>query len=59
MRDLLAGKVSLPKYHLVNDRIDLASAAGSVGFPAVLKPSALAGSLHVKRVNNAGELSCF
>lgn len=57
MRECLKNtSVTMPAYSIVNSKNDLTRAAEQVGFPAVIKPVAMAGSLGVKLVNNRVEL---
>jgi len=45
-----------PRTHLIKSQTDLATAATTVGFPAVLKPVSGAASLGVKKVESEAEL---
>lgn len=57
MRELLAqADVRMPKYALIHSEQDLNTAADTTGFPAVLKPTSMAGGLNVRKVNNLAEL---
>jgi biotin carboxylase len=58
LRDILSQRgVSTPKYALLNSTNDLRAAAEKTGFPAVLKPTQMAGGLNVRRVNNFADLT--
>ncbi|MCC9306048.1 ATP-grasp domain-containing protein [Kitasatospora sp. RB6PN24] len=46
----------VPRYREAADAETLAAAASAVGFPAVLKPAASAGSIHVTRVDDPVQL---
>ncbi|MEU3753433.1 ATP-grasp domain-containing protein [Streptomyces olivoreticuli] len=57
MRDRArAAGLRVPRYAEAADAAGLDAAAARVGFPAVLKPTRSAGSVHVTRVETAGEL---
>ncbi|MEU5421493.1 ATP-grasp domain-containing protein [Streptomyces sp. NPDC020667] len=57
MRDRArAAGLRVPRYAEASDAAGLDAAAAHVGFPAVLKPTRSAGSVHVTRVENAREL---
>lgn len=53
---LLAAGLSCPKFLAFSDRSQLEAAARSIGFPAVIKPTNMSGSLGVRRVDTLGEL---
>lgn len=58
LRDILSQRgISMPQYTSVNSMDDLHAAAEKIGFPAVLKPTQMAGGLNARRVNNLGELT--
>ena len=58
MRKLLAyTDVRIPKYALIHSFNDLIFAAEKTGFPAVLKPTSMAGGLNVRKVSNLIELN--
>ncbi|WP_051942871.1 ATP-grasp domain-containing protein [Streptacidiphilus rugosus] len=57
MRDALdAAGLRVPRYARAGNGAELEAAARLVGFPAVLKPTRSAGSVHVSRVNSLAEL---
>lgn len=57
MRNMLAkSNMRTPRFHLINSESDLQNAFELVGAPAVIKPTNLAGSLHVKKINSFSEL---
>jgi carbamoylphosphate synthase large subunit len=53
---LLGGGVPSARAHHVSTLAAAGAAAGEIGYPVVLKPRALAGSIGVTRVDSAGEL---
>jgi len=57
MRELLKhNDIRMPKYALIRSEHSLISAAETTGFPAVLKPTSMAGGLNVRKVNHLAEL---
>jgi biotin carboxylase len=52
-----AAGLRVPRYAEAVDTATLTAAAERVGFPAVLKPAASAGSVHVSRVDDAAQLA--
>ncbi|MFJ8042655.1 ATP-grasp domain-containing protein [Kitasatospora sp. NPDC096147] len=57
MRTLVeAAGLRVPRFAEVRDEDGLTAAAAHVGFPAVLKPTESAGSIHVSRVEDLGQL---
>jgi biotin carboxylase len=58
MRQYLAnaGGIRMPKYYFIKSESDLKSGLAHVGAPAIIKPTGLAGGLHVKKVANLQEL---
>lgn len=58
MRDLLTSTdVRIPEYRLIHSVHDLITAAQKTGFPAVLKPTSMAGGLNVRKVSSLVELT--
>jgi biotin carboxylase len=56
-RAVEAAGLRVPRYAEATDERSLAAAGERVGFPAVLKPAASAGSVHVSRVDDAAQLA--
>jgi biotin carboxylase len=57
MRELVAAAgLRVPRFGEVRDEAELLAVAERVGFPAVLKPTESAGSIHVSRVDSVDQL---
>jgi biotin carboxylase len=57
MREILATtNIRIPKYYIIPNEAALEEAAHTTQFPAVIKPTLMAGSLNVSKVENLEEL---